>query len=179
MIKRVFLLFFITVSLLAAKQYDTTVMAIQAKLFPKIALLEQHIKNSGASTLDITILAIDIDRHAAEDFKQEIEWAYPKGIAGREIVVNVEAFHADTELEKPDAVIVLSHEPAELEAIAAWANENRIVSFTYDPFYLEKGFLVSIFFGKAARPYLNRKVINDNSFVFDHYLLKLSKFYTK
>ncbi|MEA3373192.1 MAG: hypothetical protein U9Q62_05810 [Campylobacterota bacterium] len=178
MIKRAFLLFLLLSTLLLAKQYDTTIMAIEAKLFPKIALLEQHIKDNKSPTLEITILAIETDYHAAERFKKQIESTYPKGIAERKLRVNISKFRPD-HMEKPDAVIVLSHRPEELKAIASWANRNQIVSFSYDPFNLSYGLLISIYFGQSAKPYLNRKVIHENRFVFDHYLLKLSKFYNR
>ncbi len=176
MIIRTLLLFFIALTLVWAKEYDTTVMAIQAKLFPKIALLEQQIKSSDAGTLSITILAIDSDYRAALRYKKQIETTYPKGLRGRAIVVSIAKFNAG--LDAPDAIIVLSHRPEVLKEIASWANANRIVSFTYEPYQLRDGFLASIYFGKSAKPYLNRDVMQRSGFVFDPYLLDLSKFYS-
>lgn len=176
MIKRVMLLFLCTLALLWGKEYDPTVTAIQAKLFPKIALLEQHVKEEKTSTLRISILAIDADRNAAVQFKEQIEAAYPEGLLGRRMVVAVERFDPEA-IQRPDAVIVLAHQPEVLRSIATWANTHGIVSFAYDPFDLEAGFLVSIYFGKSAKPYLNRGVMQEFRFIFDHYLLRLSKFY--
>ena len=134
------------------------------------------MKERDTSTLRISILAIDADLDAARRFKEQIEAAYPDGLLGRRMVVTVERF-APQEMTLPDAVIVLAHQPEVLHSIASWANEHGIVSFTYDPFDLEAGFLVSIYFGKSAKPYLNRGVMQEGRFVFDHYLLRLSKFY--
>ena len=73
MIKRVSLFFLLLSTLLYAKQYDATIMAIEAKLFPKIALLEQHIKQDSSAELRITIFANEIDFDAAENFKTKYE----------------------------------------------------------------------------------------------------------
>ena len=178
LIKRATLLFLLLSTILSAKQYDTTIMAIEAKLFPKIALLEQHIKNSGSPTLKITILAIDTDFRAAERFKRQIESTYPNGIAKRKLLVNISKF-IPAHIGKPDAVIVLSHRPDQLKSVASWANRNQIVSFAYDPFHLGYGLLTSIYFGKTTKPYLNQKAIRENNFLYDHYLLRLSKFYNE
>jgi hypothetical protein len=177
-IRRLVSLLLLFVALLPAKQYDTNVMAIQAKLFPKIALLEQQVKNRTADTLNIAIVAVETDYKAAEQFKAMIIKNYPDGILGRRLNISVTTFTPLLSDQAPNAVIVLSHRTDTLQAIASWANEQRIVSFAYDPYHLREGLLVSIFFGKSAQPYLNRHTIQQYHFVFDHYLLKLSKFYT-
>jgi len=174
MIKRIFLLLLISISLFA-KQYDPTIIAIEAKLFPKIALLEQHIKHNPSGVLKITILAKEIDFSAAEIFRLKIESNYPDMIGNKKVVVNILKFKSPT-LKLSDAVIVLSHKPKELQAIALWANKNKIVSFAYDPSYLKYGLLSSIYIGKSTKPYLNRKIMKKYNFIFDSYLLQLSKF---
>lgn len=176
MIKRALLLFLLLASTLGAKQYDQTIMAIQAKLFPKIALLEQHIKNSNASTLSITILAIETDLLTAKSFKESIESIYADGILNRKLDITVSSFKPER-MKPTDAFIVLAHSPETLQRIADWANQNRVLTFAYDPYDLSYGLLVSIYFGKTTKPYLNRSSSNDHSFVFDPYFLKLAKFY--
>ena len=178
MIKRVGLLFLLLSTLLFAKQYDSRVITIEAKLFPKIALLEQHIKQNPSALLSITILAKEIDFDVAEDFKTKIKASYPEMIGGKKVVVNISRFKPLTK-EHQDAVIVLSHEPKELEEIVLWANKNKILSFAYDPYYLKYGIVSSIYIGKSTKPYLNRKTIQEYSFTFDPYLLQVSKFYSE
>ncbi len=170
--------FFLLVSsvLLFAKQYDGTIITIEAMLFPKIALLEQHIKQDSPAPLHITILAKEIDFDSAKKFKKEIKSIYPDSIGKREVVVNISKFESLSK-EHPDAIIVLFHKPEKLREIALWANKNKIVSFSYDPYFLSYGILSSIYIGKSTKPYLNRKIIQEYGFVFDTYLLQLSNFY--
>ena len=175
MIRRVLLSFLLLSTLLNAKQYDSNIIAIEAKLFPKIALLEQNIKQNPSTKLNIIILAKEIDFDIAEDFKTKIESSYPSMIGGKKVVVNILEFN-DSDTNHSDAVIVLSHGNKELQKIALWANKNKIVSFAYDPSYLDYNLLASIYIGKSTKPYLNRKIIKEYNFIFDSYLLQLSKF---
>ncbi len=176
MIKKSFLLFFLLVStLLCAKRYDSRIITIEAKIFPKIALLEQNIKQNPSTEISITIIAKEIDFNIAEDFKAKIESSYPDMIGKKKIIVSISEFN-DPNINFPDAVIVLSHEDKELQKIASWANKNTIVSFAYDPSYLNYNLLASIYIGKSTKPYLNRKIIKKYNFIFDPYLLQLSKF---
>ncbi|MEA3330922.1 MAG: hypothetical protein U9Q29_04430 [Campylobacterota bacterium] len=150
-------------------------MTIEAKLFPKIALLEQDIKQSSSKLLKITIVANEMDFNAAEYFKRKIELNYPNEIREKLIIVNISKFKPST-MQNPDVIIVLSHQPKEQRTIALWANQNKIVSFAYDSSDLNYGILSSIYIGKSVKPYLNRKIIKEYNFIFDSYLLQLSKF---
>ncbi|WP_455756339.1 hypothetical protein [Sulfurimonas sp.] len=174
MIKIIILLSLLLPAMLFSKEYDTTIMAIEAKLFPKIALLEQHIKQNSSKTLKIIILANEIDFDAAEEFKEKIITNYPTVIANKQIIVNISEFNPSV-INNANSVIVLSHKPEKLKEIALWANKNKIVSFVYEPSNLKYGFLSSIYIGKSTKPYLNKQTILDYNFVFDSYLLQLSK----
>lgn len=163
MIQRLFLLLLVLSVLLRAKEYNDTVMDIEAKLFPKIALLEERIANNPSPYLTIAIIYTEPDYNVAQNFKQKIESCYPNKLRDKKVLVTL-------------ALLVLSHEPRELEIIALWANKNKIVTFAYEPAFLEYGLTASIYIGKATKPYLNNSIIKKHGFVFDPYLLQLSKF---
>ena len=174
MIKTLFALFTLTLQLLASN-YDCTIIDIEAKLFPKIALLEKHIKDDKSKFLNISILSSEIDAYFANKFKNSLNSHYPDAISNKKIIVKTAIFHNNM-LERPDAVIVLYHSPKELKQIAAWANQNNIISFAYDREYLKHGILASIYIGKFIKPYFNGESMKKYGFVFDSYLLQLSKF---
>lgn len=175
MIQRVFTLLLILSSQLFAYNYDDTIIKIEAKLFPKIALLEENIKKSQSKFLSITIFANEIDTLAAYNFKKAIETNYPQEFSGKKIHVNVKQFSLKT-AQKVDAIIILSHTQAKLKEITKWANKNAIVSFSYDPYYLENGVLASIYIGKTTQPYLNSSSMKKYGFHFNAFLLQLCKF---
>lgn len=160
---------------LFAKQYDTIVFDIEAKLFPKMVLLEKNIQMKSAQEVVLVIFAQEVDFEAANELKNKIMQKYSKGILNKEIVVRVETFNAYN-CFNIDAVIVLGHEKKSVQKIASWANKNKILSFAYDPADLENGILASIYIGKTTKPYLNAEVIKTYNFEFDSYLLQLSKF---
>ncbi|MDD2789883.1 MAG: hypothetical protein PHU40_04370 [Sulfurimonas sp.] len=175
MIQRLLFAFLILSALLHAKEYDETVMDIEAKLFPKIAILEEKIAQNPSPYLSITILYKEADYAVAERFKQKIESTYPKKIRDKNVRVNLAQFGL-SHITDTDALLVLAHEAEELETIALWANKNKILTFAYEPASLEYGLVSSIYIGRTTKPYLNAKAIKKYDFVFDSYLLQLSKF---
>jgi hypothetical protein len=173
MIKRVFS-FLILVSLQAfASQYDSTVIDLEAKLFPKIILMNQNIdKNS--TQLNIYIISQKIDFDIAKDFQETIESYYPKKLMGKKIIVTIKEF--EDFKKRPDAIIVLYHCKSTLKKIALWANTHKIISLAYDPSYMDENILASLYIGKSTKPCLNKKIIKKYNFIFNPYLLQLSKF---
>lgn len=174
MIQRVCALLIILVLQISAKQYDSDIIDIEAKLFVKIALLEVTVQQSKEPFLNISIIAKKIDINAAKKFQTAIQRYYPTALLNKKVAVKIVQFTKDMQ-DKPDAIIVLQHTPKELQSIAKWANTNKIVSCAYDPAYLKYGLLVSLYFGKTTKPYLNKKILQEYGFVFDPYLMQLSK----
>ena len=173
MIQRVLTLFLILSLQLWAIQYKPTVLELEAKLFPKMVLLNTDIDKS-SDTLQIYIIIKEWDLYTALELQKDIELNYPDKISGKKIVVSVEEFQEFQTL--PDAIIVLHHNSEELTKIANWANRHKIISLAYDPSYMQYGILASLYLGKATKPYLNREIIQKYGFKFSPYLLKLSKF---
>ena len=171
-----FILFILLSLQLSATQYDSIVMAIEAKLFPKIALLEQHIKNDPSNILKISIVAKELDLDDASAFKDKIMSNYPNKLGNKQLHVRLDTFET-IQKQSVDMIIVLSNNNEELENIASWANQNHIVSFAYDSGHMKYGFLASIYIGKSTKPYINKDVMLKYNFIFDSYLLQLSKIY--
>lgn len=176
MILRVFSLLALFWIELFGYHYDHKIIDIEAKLFPKIAVLETSTKNYKADTLQFYIVHNEIDNDAAKRFKQSIEKFYPNKLANKKISVSL-ITQQQLASSKNGVLIVLYHTTQILEAIANWANENHQISFVYDPLEIEYGFLGSIYIGKETKPYLNKKTIQKYNFNFDTYLLGVSKFY--
>jgi len=175
MIQRVLTLLLILSVPLFSYSYDDTIIKIEAKLFPKIALLEENIQDSKSKFLSITIFVNEIDKLAAYNFKKAIELQYPKDFSGKKVRVDVKQFSLKS-AQKVDAIIILNNTQAKLKKITKWANKNGIVSFSYDPYDLENDVLVSIYIGKTTKPYLNSSVMKKYGFRFNAFLLQLCKF---
>ena len=173
MIKRVLSLFLILSLQLSAIEYKPTLLELEAKIFPKMILLNSKLDKT-SETLTIYIIIKEWDIYTAQELQNNIENYYPKKIAGKKIVVSIEQFK---DFKKtPDAIILLKHTKEELTQIANWANKKGIVSLAYDPSYMEYGILASLYIGKSTKPYLNKKIIQKYGFEFNPQLLKLSKF---
>jgi len=158
---------------LFASQYNSIILELEAKLFPKMILLSEDL-DKNTTSLNIYIIAKEIDIHTAEQFKKLIESNYPDKISGKKVQVSVKKFKHFKDL--PNAIIVLRHSEEQLSKIALWANNNKVLSLAYDPSYMQYGILASIYIGRTTKPYLNKTAIQKYGFVFNPYLLKLSKF---
>jgi len=175
MTQRVLTLLLILSVQLSAYSYNDTIIKIEAKLFPKIALLEENIQNSHSKFLSITIFTNEVDTLFAYNFKKAIELQYPKDFSSKKVRVDVKQFSLKT-AQKVDAIIILNHTSTKLKKITKWANKNAIVSFSYDPYYLKHGVLASIYIGKTTQPYLNSSIMKKYGFRFNAFLLQLCKF---
>lgn len=172
MIKKHLLLLLLSIQLFA-NQYNTTVLELEAKLFPKIIMLSEEV-NEESESLVLYIIAKEEDTYDAQEFKESIKAIYPDKLGDKVVKVFVKEFESIEEY--PDGIIVLNNDLEEIQKIASWANANKIVSLSYDPSYLDYGILGSIYIGRSIKPYLNREVIRKYNFNFNPYLLELSQF---
>lgn len=168
------LLFFLLLSLeLYAHHYNSTLVEIQAKIFPKMAMLSEDIEKE-KTVLNIVILAQKSDFRDAKEFKKSIKLQYPDKLKQKSLEISIKKF---SELkESPDMIIVLKHTQEDLKKIATWANTRKVLTFAYDPYYLDFGILASLYLGVTTKPYLNKEVMQKYNFHFNSYLLELSKF---
>jgi hypothetical protein len=156
-----------------ANHYKSTIIELEAKLFPKMLMLSEDIKKD-SQYLHIYIIAQEKDMNRAKEFKTAIESNYKEKLMNKTVKVYIQEFHSIENY--PDGIIVLHHSQEELLRISNWANANKIVSFSYEPSYLDFGILGSLYIGASTKPYLNKKVIKKYKFNFNPYLLELSKF---
>ena len=174
MTKKVLVLLVLLSLQLFARQYDNTILDIEAKLFPKIAMLEKHIKNKDSAVLSLVIYTQEIDLEVAEKFKEKILNNYPNLLSDKKVNVSIEKNMSSLSSDI-DALIVLNHSEEDLLKLTSWSNRRTILSFSYDPADLEYNVIASIHIGSSTKPYLNTTVIKEHNFKFNSYLLQLSK----
>jgi len=174
MTQRVFALFLLLQLQLLGAHYNSTIIELEAKLFPKMLMLSSDIRKN-AKQFEIVILAKEEEERYAALFVENIKQSYAEKIMGKKLLVRSVTFK---KLEgEPDGIIVLYHSDKELQAIANWANKRKIPSFAYDPAHLEFGILGSLYIGAQAKPYLNKETIKKYDFKINTHLLVLCKFY--
>ena len=175
MIQRVLTLLILLSLQLFARQYDNTLLDSEAKLFPKIAMLEKNIKNKNSAVLSLVIVSKKIDFSIAKKLKLRILKNYPNKILNKKVNVRIKRIN-QLSPNNIDALIVLSHPKKATQALALWTNQNNILSFSYDASDLDNGIVASIYIGKTTKPYINKRVLQKHNFSFDSYLLQVSKF---
>ncbi|MBN2816701.1 MAG: hypothetical protein JXQ67_08455 [Campylobacterales bacterium] len=170
----VFTLFLFLHIQLFASHYNSTILELEAKIFPKMLMLCENLADLNRS-VHISIIVQEQDKHYAQELKTAIDTHYKQGLMDKRIEVSINQFQTLT--HKPEAVIIFHHAQKEVEEIAQWANTHKIVSFAYEPSYLEYGVLASIYLGASTKPYINTKTLKEYNFIINPYLLKLSKLY--
>ena len=175
MIKKLLTLLLVLSLKLFATQYDDTILALEAKIFVKMTLLSEDRDTTRDDTLRIFIIARECDIKTAQKFKSLIADRYPHKVLGKKVSVQIKEFTPS--MTYPDAIIVLKHSQLQLQEIASWANEHKVISYAYDPAYMRTGILASLYIGKCLKPYLNKAIMHKYHFKFNPYLLELSKFY--
>ena len=156
-------LILINISLFAYKYNDFLIKA-DAKIFPKIILLDKYMKNKIVNgSIKIAILyeendlntaivlksaIFDTNRRKLENYKLEVD------------LVNIKDFLNDD--IKYNAIFILKTSCENFEQIAKKISNTGIVSFVYDKNDLEKGFLFSIDIENKPIIYMNKKALNKN-----------------
>lgn len=174
MIHKVFLFLLALHLQLFGAHYNTTIIELEAKLFPKMLVLSTD-QSINASKIELVILAKEEDEHYSEFFVEKIKESYAQKIMNKELLVSTTTFE---KLQgEPDGIIVLYHSDRELKHIAKWANERKIPTFAYDPAHLAFGIFASLYIGAQTKPYLNKEIIKKYCFKINPHLIMLSKFY--
>lgn len=155
--------------------YDTPLLQIGAKLFPKVILMEKGSKERVGSEINLIVVASDQSAEPAKRFADMVLTQYPEGINNRPIRLSIVSPKEFTLLKNTDAVILLlSSDDGRVNSILKSAFENKILTFSLDPSLLQNGTAVSLYIGKSVKPYINITTVKTVPFNFEYGFLKLS-----
>lgn len=154
--------------------YDTPLLQISAKLFPKVILMEKSSKERMGNEINLLIVATEQNNETAKRFSDMVQVQYPDGINNRPIKCAIVSPKEFTLPKNTDAVILmLSTDDARISPILRSTYENKILSFSMDPALLRNGTAVSLYIGKSVKPYINVATLKTVPFNFEYGFLKL------
>lgn len=174
-----FLLFITTLSVWAgAYQYNDVMLSLHAKTAPKVAVMEtaiekKYVKNS----LSITIVYDKRDETVAKNLKDMIGSEYERGVAGHDVVVNLREFREFSSGQQSTLVYILRGDADRVERVVEICKKHSILTFSYEPEYLQYGVILSLFVDKRTSPYINLKAAKESGISFKEMLLRISKIY--
>lgn len=169
---------FVIPLLVSAGTYDASLLQIGSKIFPKIVLIEKGTKDRVDSSIQLVIVASSLYQENAQSFSKLVQAQYPQGINGHPLRITIVSPKEGLNIDNAHGfILMLSPNDRLLEPLINHANENKILTFSFDPSLLSSGVLISLYIGKTVKPYLNIATLKHASFQFDYSFISLSILY--
>jgi len=164
--------------LLWGTTYDSTLLQIGAKIFPKVALMEQETKERIQSTVHFVIVTTASNKEAAQQLAEMIERQYGGALSHYSLTLSIVSPKDALAVKNAHGFILLMEpDEAMLPALLEYAAKNKTLTFSFDPSLLQKGAAVSLYIGRSVKPYINLTTLKQVPFTFEYGFLKLSKPY--
>lgn len=174
------LLLFILLSplIVCATTYDSNLLQIGAKIFPKITVMEKGTSERIQTNVNIFIVSTSATKADAQRLSGMIESQYSGVLTSHPLSLTIISPRDVMEMKNAHALILLMdpNDP-NLSSLLEYAQRNKILTFSFDPELLSKGVAVSLYIGRSVKPYINLSTLKQVPFVFEYGFLKLSQPY--
>ncbi|HEX5330171.1 hypothetical protein [Sulfuricurvum sp.] len=158
--------------------YDTALLQIGSKMFPKIALMEKGNQERIQSSVNLLIVTPASNKESAYRLSSMIERQYNGTLSNYALSIAVVSPKEALEIKNAHGfVLLMESEDAMLPPVLDHAHKNKIVTFSFDPALLQKGVAVSLYIGRSVKPYINLSTLKQVPFAFEYGFLKLSQSY--
>lgn len=175
--KKIILLFLLP-CILWGVTYDSALLQIGAKLFPKVALMEQGTKERIQSSVNFLIIATPSHKEDAQQLSMMFERQYGGVLSNYSLAIKIVSPKEASEIKHTHGIILLMEpDDATLPLLLENAHKNKILTFCFDPTLLQKGADVSLYIGRNVKPYVNLTTLKQVPFTFEYGFLKLSQPY--
>ncbi len=142
--KKIFFIIFLKFSLFANSVYNINFLDFQAKVFPKIILLDNNFEDKLLeNSVVLTILYEEIDYSAVEILKDKIEKEY-KSLKYYNLKVNVLKYSEFNTNKLSTAYILLLGKDKKILEISKILSSNSRLTFAYDNSYLDLGVIFGL-----------------------------------
>lgn len=158
--------------------YDTPLLQIGAKLFPKITLIEKGTQERIQTSIHLVIAASPTYQENARTFSKMLQTQYPEGINNFPLRITITTPKEALQIKNTHAIILMMPpEDPQTRSLIEHSYENKILTFCFDPALLKSGVLLSLYIGKNVKPYLNITALKEGRYTFEYSFIKLSTFY--
>lgn len=176
--KKIFIVLFAFGTLLAGN-YNKTLTTLHAKIFHKIILLDKDLKTKVVDGhVIIHILYEESDYYDAKNFRDlikkfiEIKYPYPSKIKLVEYK-NIQKIKTST------ALFLLDSSKKSIREAVEVSKKLKVISYSYNPDFLELGVVLSLDVGKTIKPYINFNSVKENQLRFNPIIIRISKGYNQ
>ncbi len=175
--KKILLILLIFKILIFANNYNDFLLKIQAKIYPKIILLDKKIDKKLVDGKIIVGIVYDKgDFFIANRVKNLIKSLYGSRLDEYEFkVVPIDMLNIlNDRYSNFSYLYILKSIPDRFERLSLFVNRNKIVTFIYDKNDLKYGFLFSLDIKREPIIYMNKKI--SKIFDFNQYLYSIVRF---
>ena len=142
--KKIFFIIFLQFSLFANSVYNINFLDFQAKVFPKIILLDNNFEDKLLeNSVVLTILYEEIDYSVVEILKDKIEKEY-KSLKDYNLKVNSLKYSEFNRNKLSTAYILLLGKDKKILEISKILSSNGRLTFAYDNSYLDLGVIFGL-----------------------------------
>ena len=142
--KKIFFIIFLQFSLFANSVYNINFLDFQAKVFPKIILLDNNFEDKLLeNSVVLTILYEEIDYSVVESLKDKIEKEY-KSLKDYNLKVNSLKYSEFNANKLSTAYILLLGKDEKILEISKILSSNSRLTFAYDNSYLDLGVIFGL-----------------------------------
>lgn len=164
--------------LLWGTTYDSTLLHIGAKLFPKIVLMEKGTKERIQSSINFDIVATGSNKETAQRLSEIIERQYGGVLSNYSLNISIISPKEVFEVKNVHGFILLMDaDDSMLSLVLEHAYKNKTLTFCFDPVLLQKGAAISLYIGRSVKPYINLNILKHVPFTFEFGFLNLSQPY--
>ncbi len=161
--KRVLIFIFLTKIFLFAYSYDDFLLKTQAKIYPKLILLDKKIdKKLIKGKIQVGIVYDDDDLFTALSIKNLIKTLYGERLDDYSFkVIPIDMLNILNEKANNFSYLyILKSVPDRLKMLSIYVKRYKIVTFTYDKNDLQYGFLFSVNLEKKPIIYMNGEALS-------------------
>jgi len=174
---RIFLFFGLLVQSLFGYNYDDLSLRADARISPKIMLMDKKIKDKLIGKKIIYTIVYDQgDYETALQMKEYIENTFKKHMGGYPYEVDLVEFSHLSFNTKASSLYVLKSSMENIKKAANIARKKGIISFSYDIDNLKYGLLFSLVIENSTVLYLNKEYLHTKNIDFVDYLLSMVRF---
>lgn len=158
-----------------ADSYNTGMLHIHAKVFPKILLIDTKIEEKLVNgAIKVIIFHSQEDIKVANALKDEMLRMYPL-IKVYPFEVLLKEYKEFDATEAATAYYELLGDKESVAGVNISAQKNSIITFSYDSRYLDYGTLMSLDISTKVVPYISIDVLKQSNIVLDNIIFKIAR----
>lgn len=170
------ILFILNSSNLFSSTYNEELLEVFSKIAPRLVVMSNQT-NDIRSDINICVVNDPLDDKYGSLLIHKIQKNYPNGVKNYKLKLINTNYSGLNACQQADIAIMFDTDDQSIEKSLKFFNRNRILTFSYNPKYLEYGVGVTLYIGKKVVPYINLDALRKNRIELDNTLIQISKIY--